>query len=230
MSYKKILIKNLIFTVIALFLCCLMLISAIMPVNALKSKSITVCLDAGHGGIDGGAEGITTKVKESDLNLLIVLELKKLLEKSGVSVILTRADENGLYGDSTENFKTRDLKKRLEIYDSSNAQLFISIHLNKYSSSSRRGAQVFFKKGDENSEKLAKNIQLELNLLKESKRSYDALSGDYYLLNNSEKTAVIVECGFLSNPEEERLLLSDEYRKRVAKRIYGGILRYFSCI
>ena len=193
-----------------------------------KMLKYTVVLDAGHGGIDVGASGGTTGVNESDLNLEICKELQNVFEENGFIVVMTRNDQNGLYGDTSKGFKMRDLNRRLEICKNSGADVFISIHLNSYSSSKRRGAQVFFKEGSEQGKRFADSIQTELNLLKESKRMYDAISGDYYLLNECNITAVIVECGFLSNPEEENLLLDGNYRKKLAKSIFLGTLRYFS--
>ena len=193
-----------------------------------KMLKYTVVLDAGHGGIDVGASGGTTGVNESDLNLEICKELQNVFEENGFIVVMTRNDQNGLYGDTSKGFKMRDLNRRLEICKNSGADVFISIHLNSYSSSKRRGAQVFFKGGSEQGKRFADSIQTELNLLKESKRMYDAISGDYYLLNECNITAVIVECGFLSNPEEENLLLDGNYRKKLAKSIFLGTLRYFS--
>lgn len=193
-----------------------------------KMIKYTVVIDAGHGGIDVGATGATTGVFESELNLEIAKELKILFDDAGFTTIMTRTDENGLYGDTSPGFKKRDLKRRVEICNKSSADAFISVHLNTYASSSRRGAQVFFKSKDNNAKRLADDIQLELNLLKESKRMYDAISGDYYLLNECKTTAVIVECGFLSNLEEEKLLLTANYRKKLAKCIFYGTIRYFS--
>lgn len=186
----------------------------------------SVVIDAGHGGIDNGATGKNGTV-ESEINLQIAIELKSLFESNGYKVCLTRKDENGLYDDTSPGFKVRDLKKRIEITNDYNPNVFISVHLNTYTAPYRRGAQVFFKKGNNNSKKLADGIQLELNLLKESKRMFDAITGDYYLLNELKMPAVIVECGFLSNPEEEVLLSSKTYQKSLAKCIYLGAVRYF---
>ncbi len=210
----------------------LFLISLIYSVGTEKKvadfKKITIVLDAGHGGIDGGSEGTITGVKESHLNLLIVKELEKLFTDGGFKVVLTRDGDYGLYGDESPGFKLRDLEKRVEITNKSNAELFISIHINKFSSSTRKGVQVFYKKGNEQSKKLAEAIQLETNLLKEQERMYDALSGDYYVLNGINTSGVIVECGFLSNEKDERLLQTEEYRQSLAKRIYSGVFRYFT--
>ncbi len=224
-SFKKVKILCLI---ILLFLFSALVV--LSPISSAwqknKSKNFVVVLDAGHGGIDGGAEGINSKVKESELNLKICFLLKELFENSNFKVVMTRSEDVGLYGDTSEGFKKRDLIKRVQIANASSANVFISVHLNTYKGKSRRGAQVFFKRGDLNSQSLADNIQTELNLLKESKRMYDAITGDYYLLNNVKCTSVIVECGFLSNPEEEKLLLSEDYRKQLANSIYKGSLRY----
>ncbi len=202
-----------------------------LPLNkeqAYKNEEIIgyrVVIDAGHGGIYGGAIG-SSKVSESSINLQISYELKSIFEKQGHFVTMTRKDENGLYDNTSKGFKLRDLKKRVEIAKSVNFDIFISIHLNKYISPKRRGAQVFFKKGNERGRLLAESIQTELNLLNQSIRMYDALSGDYYLLNCLEGGAVIVECGFLSNPEEENLLLTKSYKKSLATAIYKGAIRY----
>jgi N-acetylmuramoyl-L-alanine amidase len=190
-------------------------------------STYSVVIDAGHGGIDGGALG-SRGVYEREINLQISLKLKEVFESRGYKVTLTRTDNNGLYDDTSPGFKLRDLKKRVEIIKNAKPSIFISVHLNTYTSPSRRGAQVFYKKGSENSKKLADSVQLELNLLKESKRMYDALAGDYYLLNSLDIPSIIVECGFLSNPEEENLLLSEEYQNTLAKAIYNGSIRYFT--
>lgn len=116
---------------------------------------------------------------------------------------MTRENGEGLYGSTDPGFKKRDLKKREEIINGSLADLCISIHLNVYTSPSRRGAQTFFTKGYKESENLAKIIQSRINGMSMSPRLYNALWGDYYLLNVSKIPTVIVECGFLSNPDDE---------------------------
>ena len=137
---------------------------------------------------------------------------------------MTRKTEAGLYGILSKGFKKRDMKKRMEIAENADPDIFVSVHLNFYSSSSRRGAQVFYKIGDEQSKKLALSVQSSLNGL--CGKEYSPLSGDYYVLNESSKTAILCECGFLSNEEDERLLLTDDYRKQLAEKIYEGIQSY----
>ncbi len=192
------------------------------------SNKIKIVLDAGHGGKDGGVSGINTGVKESELNLSIVKKLQKNLTDAGMSVILTRNSDAGLYGVATKNLKRKDMAKRKEIIHNAEPTLVISVHMNKYSLSSRRGAQVFYKDSDNNAKILAQNMQTELNLMEESVRTCSILKGDYYILNCSEYPSIIVECGFLSNPEDERLLIDDEYQNILAYTMFKGIVSYLS--
>lgn len=192
---------------------------------ATSPKSdFVVVIDAGHGGIDGGVEGVKTKVKESELNLDISRKLRDELTESGAKVVMTRKTEAGLYGILSKGFKKRDMKRRMEIAESADADVFVSVHLNYYSSPSRRGAQVFYKTGDKESKKLALSVQKTLNAL--SGKEYSPLPGDYYVLNESKSCAVLCECGFLSNEEDEKLLSDNDYRKKIAEKIYEGIESY----
>lgn len=195
--------------------------------NADASK-IKVVLDAGHGGIDGGVSGVNTGVKESDLNLSVVKKLENYLTEAGMAVVLTRNSAAGLYGVATGNLKKKDMKKRKEIILKESPALVISVHMNNYSSQSRRGAQVFYKAGDESGKSLAQKIQKSFNEMEESVREYSALAGDYYILNCSDCPSVIAECGFLSNPQDEKLLLTEEYQRSVAYAMFKGIVDYLS--
>lgn len=193
---------------------------------ASPSDRFTVVIDAGHGGIDGGVSGITTGVKESELNLDIARKLKTKFDKSGAKTIMTRKTEAGLYGIYSKGFKRRDMQKRKQITLNAKADVFVSIHLNYYSSPLRRGAQVFYKIDEEKSKSLADIVQAELNGGKECERDYTALAGDYYVLNEADCAAILCECGFLSNAEDEKLLLTDEYRAEIAEKIFNGIEKY----
>ena len=200
--------------------------------RANKSNAQTtqykIVLDAGHGGIDGGVSGVNTGVKESELNLIIAKKLEKQLLDAGFNVVLTRKTDAGLYGLATENLKRKDMQKRQEIINKERPNLVVSIHLNKYSLSTRRGAQVFYKDGDENAKLLANSIQNAFNLMEDAPRQSSALVGDYYILNCSKYPSVIAECGFLSNPEDEKLLITNEYQDKIAYNIYKGIVEYLS--
>lgn len=192
------------------------------------NEKIKIVLDAGHGGIDGGATGVKTGVKESDINLAVVKKLEKYLLSGGFRVVLTRSTDGGLYGTATLNRKKKDMQKRKSIIDSENPHLVVSVHMNTFGSSSRRGAQVFFGETNSKSRQLAESIQNSFNQMEESVKKTSALKGDYFLLNYIKSPCVIAECGFLSNPEDERLLTSEEYQDKIAYAIFKGIIEYFS--
>lgn len=186
-------------------------------------KKYTICLDAGHGGIDGGAVG--TFLKESDVNLDICKKLTSLFVAGGFSVINTRTEDICLCDESNEAFKLEDMKKRREIIQSANPHILISIHCNKFHMSSSVGAQVFFQNDANNSEALANELtKYFLNSLPNARKF--PLGGDYYVLDSVSCPAVLVECGYLSNPEEEKLLSQDSYKNEIAYAIYAGTLRF----
>ena len=189
---------------------------------------ISIMLDAGHGGIDGGVSGVNTGIKESELNLIVVKKVQKYLTDSGISVVLTRNTDAGLYGVANKNLKRRDMEARKKIINSAKPNLVVSIHMNKYSLSTRRGAQVFYKNNDAFSEFLARSIQNSFNLMQEATRTCSALTGDYYILNCTNYPTVIAECGFLSNKEDEALLITDEYQESIAYSIFKGIIDYLA--
>ena len=189
-----------------------------------------VIVDAGHGTPDEGAES-ANGITEAEINLKIALKLQNLLEQSGCTVILTRSDENEIYdvgSDSIREKKISDVKNRVKIGNESSADIFVSIHLNKIPEQQYYGWQTFYKKGSEESKLLATEIQNNLNdaIQKENQR-IPAILNNVYIMKNVEIPITIVECGFLSNPEEERLLQADEYQEKLAWGIYNGINDYF---
>lgn len=189
-----------------------------------------IILDAGHGLPDGGAVA-KDGTFESGINLSIVQKLQKLLENSSCTVILTRSDENGIYNldaDTIRKKKVSDMKNRVDIANNSQAEILVSIHLNKIPSSKYSGWQTFYKKNDEKSLKLANSIQDNLNcsIQKENKRLPEKIP-DIYFSKNLKIPFSIVECGFLSNEEECSKLKDDEYQNLLAWGIYTGIMDYF---
>lgn len=199
-------------------------------VSSTPISNHTIILDAGHGFPDGGATGENGSI-ESTINLDIVLKLQNLLEISGCNVILTRSDENGIYeetADSIREKKISDMKKRVNIANTSNSELFISIHQNKINEKIYSGWQTFYKNKDDESIKLAQNIQSNLNtyISNENKREIKSLSG-IYLTKNVNIPLVLIECGFLSNPNENKLLQDSNYQEKIAWSIYIGIMDYF---
>lgn len=169
---------------------------------------------------------------EAQTNLKIALKLQSLLETSGATVVLTRSDENAIYDidkNTLREKKVSDIHNRVKIGNESSADIFVSIHLNKIPESQYYGWQCFFKQNDEKSTKLAKSIQANLNeaIQKENKRVAMKLDS-VYIMKHVEIPISIVECGFLSNPEEEKLLLQDDYQNKLAWGIYNGIMDYFN--
>lgn len=189
-----------------------------------------VVLDAGHGGEDGGASS-KNGTTEAEINLSIALKVQSLLEQSGCTVILTRSDENAIYDLDSKTLrqkKVSDIKNRVKIGNEASADIFVSIHLNKIPQSQYYGWQTFYKEANEQSKNLATCIQNSLNeaIQKENKRVPLKID-NIYIVDNVTIPTSIVECGFLSNPEEEKQLLDDEYQGRLAWGIYTGIIDYF---
>ncbi|MEF9952453.1 MAG: N-acetylmuramoyl-L-alanine amidase CwlD [Clostridium sp.] len=189
--------------------------------------SKTIIVDAGHGGIDGGAVGKSGTL-EKDINLLLAMKLKSYIEESGDTCIMIREVDEDLYGQygSGKNKKQQDLKKRKDLIKEYNADLFISIHLNSFPNS--KGAQVFYQKGDENGQILAKSIQdsIRVNVDPSNRRS-EKESNKYFILKSNSIPSVIVECGFLSSPSEEQMLKDDVYQSKLAASMFYGIERYY---
>lgn len=201
-----------------------------IKVNATPITNKIIVLDAGHGLPDEGAVGFTGTTEQA-INLEIVLKLQKLIEQSGAKVILTRSDENGIYSAdsaSIRNKKISDIKNRVGIVNNSKADIFISIHLNKYQDSKYSGWQTFYQATIENSKILATSIQQELNnnINKDNKRVPMSIKG-VYLMEHINIPGIVVECGFISNPSEEELLKQESHQSKLAWGIYTGIQKYF---
>ena len=170
-------------------------------------------------------------ITEAEINLKIVLKIQQLLEQSGCTVILTRSDENAIYDLDAKTLKQKkisDIHNRVKIGNESSADIFVSIHLNKINEQQYYGWQTFFKSNDEQSQRLAEDIQEGLNesIQKENNRIAMKIN-NIYIVENVEIPITIVECGFLSNPQEEKDLLQDSYQDKLAWGIYNGILNYF---
>lgn len=191
--------------------------------------SNVIVLDAGHGGIDGGTCG-KNKTLEKTINLEIVLKLKKVFEKNGYVVILTRDGDYDLASKTSSNRKREDIHKRVDIINESSCLAFISIHCNEYSNSKVCGSQVFFsKKNDKcDSKILAKSIMESLRSNLNNTNRQEKEIENKYLLDNTNKPGVICEVGFLSNPNEEALLKTSTYQDEIAMAIYKGFENYIS--
>lgn len=196
--------------------------------DARLANAPCVVLDAGHGGNDPGKVGING-VLEKDLNLEIMLLVKKYLEADDVRVVVTRDTDAGLYDEGASNKKVQDMKRRIALIEETAPLVTVSIHQNSYSEEYVHGAQVFYYTGSEEGRKLAEKIQERLvaEVDPDNKRPVKA-NDSYYLLKKTSSTIVIVECGFLSNYEEAEKLCSKEYQEMLAWEIHLGIIRYLN--
>lgn len=186
-----------------------------------------VIIDPGHGGRDPGKVG-TAGTLEKDINLKIALYLKNILESQDMEVILTRTADKDL-STSDSNFKSSDMKERVALIQHNNADLVVSIHQNSYTDSGVYGAQCFYYSNSPEGKRLATLLQKQIIVSTNQTKIREVKSNnDYYLLKHSTTPTVIVECGFLSNPEEEKLLLTDEYQRKMAWAIHLGILQYLN--
>lgn len=197
---------------------------------SLPVSNKVIVLDAGHGKPDEGAQS-SNGTTEAETNLKITLKLQNLLEQSGAIVILTRSDENAIYDldkNTLRQKKISDIHNRVKIGNESSADIFVSIHLNKIPQQQYYGWQCFYRQNDEKSILLAKSLQENLNdaIQKENKRVAMKLD-NVYIMKHVEIPISIVECGFLSNKEEEEQLLTDEYQDKLAWGIYNGIMDFF---
>lgn len=211
----------------------LILLSVLLSVGLVSVVSMgdtpkaqyTIVVDAGHGGRDDGCSGVNGTT-ESEINLSIARMLKDNLETLGINVVMTRCDGNGLYKSNATNFKKSDMSERIKIIEKASADMVISIHQNSYSDSGQRGAQAFYQENDDRSRAFADSVQSQLILQLPNARK-ECNKGDYYLLKESRVPAVLIECGYLSNEEEERLLASIDYQQKVSYAIMCGVVKFF---
>jgi len=198
----------------------------IAAMKSVTQDKTTIVLDVGHGGADPGKVGINGAL-EKDVNLSIALYLRELLVQNDIDVILTRDADEGLYAESDKNKKTADLKKRVEIINSENVDLAVSIHQNSYISDGVRGAQVFYYKNSAEGKAFADIMQNSLkDTLRDGNNRIAKADSSYYLLKKSDCPLIIVECGFLSDSKEAELLVQEDYQKKLAWAIHLGIMEY----
>ncbi|MGI6010756.1 MAG: N-acetylmuramoyl-L-alanine amidase [Ruminococcus sp.] len=186
----------------------------------------TVVVDAGHGGRDPGKVG-AGDVLEKEINLEIALKLKERLEKRGIQVIMTRTEDVMLCEEDSSNKKAQDLKNRCGIIDESGADCAVSIHQNSYSDESVKGPQVFYYQNSDSGRELAETLQEALVSRLAPESSREARGNEtYYMLRKTKTPVVIVECGFLSNPEEAGRLCEEKYQEQIADAVCEGVAAY----
>lgn len=189
-------------------------------------KKICIVVDAGHGGSDPGKVGVNDAL-EKDINLQLALKLRDLLEEKDIDVVMTRDSDAGLYEEDSANKKATDMQNRCKIITDANPVFTVSLHQNSYTTPDIKGAQVFYYGQSEKGKELAEIIQASLISQVDPANTRTAKANEsYYLLKKTPTPTVIVECGFLSNPEEAELLLDDNYQNQLISAIYLGIEAY----
>lgn len=230
-SYFKVLICIIFVTVMIFLFCFLGNVVGVSKSEKTKMQSEikdykTIVIDAGHGGIDGGAVSIDGTL-EKDLNLEIANKVAYLLRLSDLNVVLTRNEDRLLFDDSNSSSKkAQDVRNRVKLTQECKSPVFVSIHQNKFPVSKYSGLQVYYSKNNDDSKIFAENIQsfVKENLQKNNSRQVKGAGSGIYVLNNLNCPSVLVECGFLSNPEETRLLCDENYQKKIAFCIFCAIM------
>ncbi len=199
-----------------------------LPASVEEAARVTVVIDAGHGGRDGGAVGDDGTL-EKHLNLAVAVKLQALLETADVNVVMTRGDDRELASPDSAHKKRDDLSARLALAQEYENAVFVSIHMNKFPVEKYSGLQVYYSKNHEGSRILAETIQRgALTLREENRRTVKAAGEGIFLLEHMTIPAVLVECGFLSNYEERELLKTEAYQTKLAMSIYCSLLSYLT--
>lgn len=229
------------------FVSCFLVISALLAAVATVSARIfiseaesaaagegekplpVIIIDAGHGGRDGGAAADDGTL-EKDLNLAVAKELCDLFEGAGYDTVMTRTEDVALGDENSSHKKLGDLKARVELAKQYKNAIFISVHMNKFPVPKYSGLCVYFAKKTEGSAALAEDVRMVVAtyLQKENSRQIKGAGSEIYVLDNAPCTAILVECGFLSNPSELALLKTEEYRKKVAACVFTATANYMS--
>lgn len=193
-----------------------------------KTAETCICIDVGHGGSDPGKVG-TQGTKEKEINLQIALKLRDRLEKEGIEIVMTREDDADLADAGASSQKVSDMRNRVKMIEEADPVATISIHQNSYTDSSVKGAQTFYYGESAEGKLLAEILQKSLiqNLDPSNHREAKA-NESYYLLKKTPTPTVIVECGFLSNPEEETKLRQEDYQDVIVEAVCEGLLEYLS--
>lgn len=214
--------------------------------RGMSRSDTVIVIDAGHGGADPGAVAQNGSVVEKEINLAIAAKLQAYLQEGGYTVIMTRTEDQEVSAEAgssggantdgeasagnaanTGSRKQADMRSRKQIMEDSGAQLMISIHQNSFTQTQYHGPQVFFQAQSPEAAALALLVQGNLNQLAASGGAREAKANDsYYVLKNASMPAILVECGFVSNPEEAARLTEEAYQKKIAWGIYCGIEKY----
>lgn len=224
---------------ILLSVCIILLITASILTSVFVNDAVTtsnsvsltyrptIVIDPGHGGEDGGA--ITSNnIPEKNINLSISLKLRDLFQSNGFNVIMTRETDTDL-SNGDDHAKRTDINNRVDIFNSSQDNIVISIHQNKFTQSQYNGTQIFYSDNVDDSKNLAECVrQSVVTLLQpDNTRLCKEVGSEIYILDNSQVPSILVECGFLSNEKEAKMLQSDEYQSELAYSIFLGFMEYY---
>lgn len=230
MKLKNLIAVMLSATALFSFVSAVLLVDKKSSVAASVSPTKTVVIDAGHGGVDSGAVS-SDGIMEKNINLDIALKLNDILTSYGIKTVMIRQTDTDISDagcESVREKKISDIHNRFDIVNETANSILVSIHQNYYEEPKYSGAQVFYSPNDDESRLLAEQIQQSVvnNLQKENMRRVKASGDSIYLLYRAQRPSVMVECGFLSNPEEAQKLNDEEYRRQLALFIADGILNY----
>ena len=226
MFLRKHMKATLISFAIFFFFCVIGMVTVLSGATA-PSKKIIVAIDPGHGGNDPGKVGSLGSL-EKDINLSIALKLRDKLMEEGCQVVITRCEDTNLATPGAQNKKSSDMSNRVELINDSGADVLISIHQNSYSDSNVKGTQVFYYGGSDESRMLAEKLQKSFIENVDTSNHRKAKEGnDYYILRKTSCPGVIIECGFLSCPEEESKLMDDGYQNKIVDAIAEVILEMY---
>ena len=219
--------KKIELALVIIFLAALIMLSKnlqkMVSSGKVTAKNNVIVLDSGHGGDDPGKIGVN-QAKEKEVNLNISKKIKKRLEKKGCQVVMTREKDVMLGDPEAGNKKIHDMKARVELINKTMPQAAVSIHQNSYQDEQIHGAQVFYYSHSKDGKRMAEVMQKALLAVDEENTRQAKANDTYYLLKRTEVPTIIVECGFLSNPEEAAKLIDPEYQKKLADAIVEGII------
>lgn len=194
-------------------------LSELVTSGEVKQKETVIIVDPGHGGEDPGKVGVND-ILEKDLNLQVSQKLISLLEKKGITVLTTREDDN------VPNAKMEDLQKRVKFINETNPTLTICVHQNSYTDPTIKGAQVFYYAHSDDAKAAATSVQEELRFLDPTNKREIKANDTYYMLKYTQVSTIIVECGFLTNPEEAAKLTQEDYQQQIAQAICDGVIKW----
>jgi len=219
---QKFKLAAVVFVIILLGLSYNIFVTRSIPALRFLSPGKTVAIDPGHGTIDKGAVHEATGIAESPINLAVALKLKELLEAENINVVLTRDKET-----LEMSTNRKELQRRIDLAAKANADILVSIHVNKFPDPQYFGAQCFYNPQKAESKLLALLIQEELRNM-DAENIREALPQDLFILRESSMPSVLIEMGFLSNPKDRERLVDPNFQKAIAESIKKGIIRYFS--